>query len=490
MKLPDISLRVQRRISYVLIAVGFIVAIWNGDGSHNPSRSNAYRLDGIMVREVLVVLTRNAPTTYYIDASGNPAGYEFELASQFAASLGVEPLFVIKDTVGDVLEAMAAGQGDIAAAGLTRTVARGAQFSFGPDYKEITQQLVCNRRGDYPRTLEDLPGHSLEVIADSSYDESLRQISAQLGGLSWRASAAFDTEGLLARVAAGEIDCTIADSNIVDINRRYESDLIVPFDVADPQDLAWIVPRGSNDLADALTTWFAAVEAGGLLAALDERHYGHVDEFDYYDVSRFEMRMANRLPPFRAWFEQAAVENDLTWTLLAAVAYQESHWDPNARSRTGVRGLMMLTLPTARDLGVASRLDPEQSIFGGARYLISLQDRIPVEVQGEDRMYFALASYNVGLGHVLDAMRLARSQGLDGNTWSDLQQVLPLLSQRAHFSGLRYGYARGNEALTYVQNIRDYWDILDRAYPAHDENTGSAFTIPNAMDEALRELGD
>ena len=488
--LPLISLRFQRRFAYVLIAFGFLLGIWRDDGSRSPSLDYGYRLNGIEARNVLVVLTRNAPTTYYIDADGRPAGYEYDLATIFAEELGVETHFVILDTVGDILSAMREGQGDIAAAGLTQTEERMTNHAFGPPYREVRQQLVCNRRGDYPRRLNELGDYSLEVIANSSYEETLTALSAEFGGLSWRASTSLDTEGIFARVAAGDVNCTIADSNIVEINRRYEPDLIVPFDMSEAQNLAWVIPRGARDLEARLETWFNELEDDGYLADLDERHYGHVEAFDYYDVSRFEMRVRDRLPPYRDWFEQAATRNDLSWTLLAALAYQESHWDPAARSRTGVRGMMMLTLPTARELGVTSRLDPEESIFGGARYLISLKDRIPVEVQGDDRLYFALASYNVGFGHVMDAMRLAREQGLDGNTWADLQQVLPLLSRREYFSGLTYGYARGFEAVTYVRHIRDYWDILDRTFPAHDENRGSAFTIPNAMDGALERPTD
>ncbi len=478
MHLPPIPLRVQRRISYVLIAVGFIVGIWRDDGSTSLPRGYGYHLDGIQARGVLVVLTRNAPTTYYIDRNGNPAGYEYELAEDFAGSLGVDTHYVIMDTVGDILEAIRTGQGDIAAAGLTRTPEREELYRFGPSYKQVRQQLVCNRTGEYPRRLEDLPNYALEVTANSSYEERLEELSTELGGLSWRASSSLDTEGILARVAAGEVDCAIADSNILAINRRYEPDLIVPFDVSEAQQLAWALPPGAIHVSAALDDWFQDITVSNYLEGLDEQFYGHVDDFSYFDMSRFESRVAERLPPYREWFEQAAAENDLNWTLLAAVAYQESHWDPRARSPTGVRGLMMLTLDTAGELGVTSRLDPEQSIFGGARYLISLHDRLPVEVQGEDRLYFALAAYNVGLGHVLDAMSLARLRGFEGNTWQDLQQVLPLLSRRAHYSGLRYGYARGGQAVIYVQHIRDYQDLLNRTFPAHDANTGSAFPLP------------
>ncbi len=477
-RVPEFSLRVQRRIAYVVIALGFIVGIWRDVGSPDYRVDYGHVLDGILARGTMVVLTRNAPTTFYYDQNGEPAGYEYELARDFADTIGVDARFVIKDTVTEILEGITDGQGDIAAAGLTRTIERMRHYRFGPTYKHIRQQLVCNRAGDYPRRLDDLPGFSIEVIANSSYEETLIGLARRFGDLSFQATVGTDTEGILARVAAGEVDCTIADSNIVAVNRRYEPDLIVPFDMSERQELAWVVPSGADSLVEALNEWFAEVGETDFLVELDERYYGHVDGFDYVDLSVFERRIGTRLPEFRTWFELAGAAQDFPWTLLAAVGYQESHWEPLARSATGVRGLMMLTLATARDLGVANRLDPEESIRGGAAYLRWLYDRMPAEITGDDRLHIALAAYNVGYGHVMDARVLARRQELDPNSWRDLREVLPLLSRRTHYRDLRYGYAPGGQAVIYVQQVRDYWDILNRAFPSHEENTGSAFTAP------------
>jgi len=485
--IPELTLRVQRRITYVVIALGFIVGMWH-DASYPDSRNDyGHVLDGIRARGELVVLTRNAPTTFYYDQNGEPAGYEYELAEDFAHSLGVRARFVIKDTVSDILQGIRAGEGDIAAAGLTRTTERMRRYRFGPAYKRIRQQLVCNRTLDYPRRLADLPGHSIEVIANSSYQETLRALARRIGDLTYQATVGTDTEGILARVAAGEVECTIADSTIVAVNRRYEPNLIVPFDMTEGQDLAWVLPPGSESLSQALDDWFAELSETSFLDELDERYYGHVEEFDYVDVTRFEQRITNRLPELRAWFEQAGVTQELPWTLIAAVGYQESHWDMHARSPTGVRGIMMLTLATAEDLGVANRLDPQESISGGAAYLRSLLTQLPEEIVGDDRLFIALAAYNVGLGHVLDARQLAVTLHKDPNTWLGLREVLPLLSQRAHYRNLRYGYARGGQAVIYVQQVRDYWDILNRLFLSHSENTGSAYAPSRVVEPTPNE---
>jgi len=477
-RIPELTLRMQRRIAYLVIALGCILGIWRDATTPEFRVDDGHVLDGIRARGELVVLTRNAPTTFYYDQNGEPAGYEFELVEDFANSIGVQVRFVIEDTVSDILQGITAGEGDIAAAGLTRTTERMRRYRFGPSYKRIRQQLVCNRTMDYPRSMEDLPGHSIEVIANSSYEETLVAMARRIGELTYQATVGTDTEGILARVAVGEVECTIADSNIVAVNRRYEPDLIVPFDMTEGQELAWVLPPGAQSLSDALSEWFAEVQETSFLDEIDERYYGHVEEFDYVDLRAFEQRISSRLPELRAWFERAGEGADLPWTLLAAVGYQESHWDTTARSPTGVRGVMMLTLATAEDLGVENRLDPEESIMGGGAYLRSIYDRLPETITGEDRLYIALASYNVGLGHVLDARQLAEQRGLDPNTWRDLREVLPLLAQRTHYRNLRYGYARGGQAAIYVQQVRDYWDILNRTFPSHSENTGSAFNPP------------
>jgi len=156
-----------------------------------------------------------------------------------------------------------------------------------------------------------------------------------------------------------------------------------------------------------------------------------------------------------------AAEYQMDWHLLAAVAYQESYWNPLATSPTGVRGMMMLTLPTAREMGVDDRLDAAQSLRGGARYLKNIKRRLPGDIHEPDRTWLALAAYNIGMGHLEDARVITERQGGDPHLWRDVIKALPLLQKSKHFQNTRYGYARGLEAATYVQNIRHYYSILE-----------------------------
>lgn len=182
--------------------------------------------------------------------------------------------------------------------------------------------------------------------------------------------------------------------------------------------------------------------------------------FDFVDVKAVHRRIDERLRPYVDAFQEAAEENEVAWTLLAAQAYQESHWDPLAKSPTGVRGMMMLTQVTAKEVGIDDRLDPIQSIQGGAVYLRRMLNRVEKWGVNEDAMAFALAAYNVGFGHLQDARKLTESDGADPNRWADVAERLPLLSDPEYFSQTRYGYARGSEPVRYVRRIRGYRETI------------------------------
>ncbi len=408
----------------------------------------------------LHVLTRNSATTYYEGPMG-PTGLEYDLAKRFADYLGVKLKLTTPDNFSDILEDVEHGKADFAAAGLTITREREKKVRFGPPYEYITQQLIYRVGTPRPHNINDLTRGQLEVVAHSSHDERLRQLRRTHPRLKWTANPDIEPEELLSLVWEQVIDYTVADSNDVALNRRFYPELRVAFDLTDPQPLAWAFPRGQDDsLYQAAVKFFKKLKADGELDALIDRYYGHVEEYDYAGTTTYMRHIRLRLPDYQAAFEKAADKFNLDWRLLAAMAYQESHWDPEAVSPTGVRGIMMLTLATARHLGIKHRTDPVQSIRGGARYLHTLMEQIPDEVKEPDRTWFALAAYNVGLGHLDDARILTRRRGGDPDKWKDVKQSLPLLRKRKWYRTTRHGYARGNEPVRYVDNIRSYYDIL------------------------------
>jgi len=435
-----------------------------GPAAFGGAAAQARSLEAIQASGKLVVLTRNAPTTWYIGRDDRPTGPEYELVEAFADHLGVEAEYVLEDTVDRILESIERGEGDLAAAGLTITRERRERYRFGPPYQPVTQQVVCRRGGPQPEDLRELSELHIEVIANSSYAELLHDL--ELEGYrtpDWTAVEGVTTEELLRRVWERRLSCTVADSTIVDINRRYFPELVTPMRLSRPQQLGWVLPRDSDALGAALARWMKAFRDDGQLANLREKYYGHFEKFDYVDTRRMMRRVNERLPRYLDWFREASAEQGVSWTLLAAQGYQESHWNPRAESPTGVRGIMMLTRNTAEALGVENRLDPRQSIYGGARYLARMKDRFVDAVTEPDRTWLALASYNVGRAHMHDAQVLARRRGLSPHHWRDIKQVLPLLAKPQYYRKLKYGYARGWEPVRYVQRIREYHHILAAA---------------------------
>lgn len=419
-------------------------------------------LEKIHERGTIRILTRNAPTTYYEGREG-PEGYEYELTQAFAEALGVQAEYRFLDSVDAIVEAVAAGEADLAAAGITRTPTREARGRFGPSYMDIAEQVVCRRGGPRPDSVNELTDVSVLVAAGTSYIETLEQLREALPELTWEATGELSTEQIMQAVWEGKADCTVADSTIVAINRRYYPELTVEFDLSAQQSLAWFLPPDAARLQSRLDKWFGNVKEGGLLDILYRRYYGYAEIFDFVDIRAFKRRIEKRLPRYRTLFEQAGERHGIPWDLLAAQAYQESHWSPRAVSPTGVRGIMMLTRRTARSLDVTDRVDPAQSIDGGARYLRRMIQRVPDSVVAEDRLWFALAAYNIGMGHIHDARRLAEKLGRNPDRWSDMTEVLPLLTQEKYYTTLKYGYARGTEPVLYVRRIRNYRDILRQA---------------------------
>ena len=429
-------------------------------GDRQTAMNRTDVLAQIKARGVLNVATRNAPTSYYLGREGEPQGPEQAMVESFAHHLGVTVRYRVSDSVAGVLDDLASGRADLAAAGLTRTADRRKQFAFGPSYQKVTEQVVCNDQITQPNNVDDLVGTNLVVIPDSSYVERLKTLRQTHPKLSWKTSGEVGTETLLRRVWKGKIACTVADSNIVAINRRYFPSLKIPFALNQPEHLAWAMPRKATELAAAVRDWFDHYKADGDLAAMKTRYYGYVPKFDFVNNRTLVRRINDRFDKYDHLFVQAGRKHDIPPLLLAAQAYQESQWDPKAISPTGVRGIMMLTQRTAKALGVQNRLDPVQSINGGAEYLARMRKRTSDSADPRDRTLLALAAYNVGFAHLRDAQTLAKRLGKDPNHWADLRTVLPLLAEKRYYKTLKYGYARGTEPVRYVNRIRNYEDVI------------------------------
>jgi membrane-bound lytic murein transglycosylase F len=289
----------------------------------------------------------------------------------------------------------------------------------------------------------------------------LAELKTLLPKLEYEESDAVEAVDLLRMVDEGQLALTVVDSNELAINQVYFPQIRVAFDLGDASTLNWAVAAGEDrSLLDRIDAFLKRVEKEGFLQRLSERYYGHLEVLGFVGANTFAKHLQQRLPRYEQQFRLAADEYRIDWRLLAAIGYQESHWKPNAVSKTGVRGLMMLTQNTAKAMGVSNRLDPTQSIQGAAKYFAHVYHGLPDSIVEPDRTWFALAAYNVGGGHLEDARKLTQGAGLDPNKWLDVKKILPRLAQKKWYTKTRYGYARGGEPVHYVANIRRYYDIL------------------------------
>ena len=421
-----------------------------------PSTLERVKEDG-----VLRVITRNSPATYFEDRNGE-TGFEYELVKRFADDLGVELKIETADNLDDMFNQLGQPDGPVlAAAGLVSSENRLQQAKFSHPYLEVTPQIIYRNGQSRPTSAAGLVGKRITVLKGSSHAEQLAELKKQYPGIEYDESDAVEVVDLLRMVDEGQIDLTLVDSNEVAMNQVYFPNVRVAFDLGDARSQRWAVMAGEdNSLLNEINAYLDKVEKNGTLQRLKDRYYGHVDVLGYVGAYTFAQHLQQRLPKYEKFFKEAAKKEQIDWRLLAAMGYQESLWQPTVTSKTGVRGLMMLTQNTAQAMGVSNRLDAKQSIMGGAKYLALIKSELDDDIQEPDRTWFALAAYNVGGGHLEDARKLAKKEGLNPNKWLDVKKMLPRLAQKQWYSKTRYGYARGGEPVHFVANIRRYYDIL------------------------------
>jgi membrane-bound lytic murein transglycosylase F len=440
-------------------------------------------LEQVLDTGELRVVTRDSPTAY-IDGPDGPSGPEYDLVRAFADDLGVDLVIETVQSVSEVIPQLIDGSAHMAAAGLSTTDTRRQYVNFGHPYEVVDMQLIYKLGTGKPRSFEEVIGRTIEVAAGTSHADMLMSLSERYPDLTWTENADVEVAILLAKVAEGEIDFTIADSTEFNIQRHFYPDLRVALDLELDDPLAWAFPQGIGDsLLSRADDFLIRYERDGSLARVKDRYYGHTEKFDYVGTRNFIRHFESRLPRYRQMFEDAAAEWGLDWRLLAAIAYQESHWRSGAVSPTGVRGIMMLTEDTARYLGIEDRVDPENSIFGGAQYYARQTERVAGTVEEPDRTWMALAAYNVGFNHVKDARQIVEWQGGNPDVWVDVSEALPLLAKREWYTRVPFGYARGWEPVLYVNNIRAYYNIL-QWLTANEEAENRKFDVPEEIVEA------
>lgn len=404
---------------------------------------------------------------------GAEAQFERDLAQLFAEQLHTK-LKIVPLPQAEVTSALYKRKAHLAAASL-RSDASATVMRFGPGYQKVRELVVCNRETKPIKTLVDLAGMKLAVLSGSAQEAVLIKAQKDLPSLQWQTRSGLTEHNLLTEVAEGLLDCALANELQLADARNYYPNLVAALDIASPSELAWGFPIDADPkLLEQVQIFFTRIQKDGTLRRLLDRYYGHTDRLDALDSTTFISRISTVLPHYRRFFAEAASLTGEDWRLLAALAYQESQWDPLATSFTNVRGMMMLTEDTADRMKVGNRLDARESIIAGAKYLTLLKEQMPARIAEPDRTWLALAAYNQGYGHLEDARILTSRAKLNPDSWADVKKWMPKLNRPEYYETLKHGYARGGEAVILVENIRSFHSILIRLepdQPALDEST-------------------
>ena len=417
-------------------------------------------LEQIRARHELRVVTLNLPTCYYLGAQGTE-GLEFELAKAFAAKLGVSLSMYPVANERAMQAALASGRADIAAAQLTATADWSHYGRAAEPYARIPQLVVYQRESVKPRGTLQLETAKLAVRANSPQERILDQLKRTVAPtLQWVETAPTNADPL-EDVDSGNADYAIIDAREYSFAHHLYPDVHVGFSLPTDRPVQWIVRRGADDLLDGVNMFFSQMRESGRLVRLAQAATGEARSFAYEESREFQTNLTDRLPRFRPLFEQASAESGVDWRLLAAVGYQESKWDPVAASNNGALGVMMLTSDTAASMGIYDRTNPQQSIFGGARYLAEVREKVPDHIPEPDRTWLTIAAYNVGFGHVEDARVLAQMDGKNPDSWADVRDELPRLAEARWFTKVKHGYARGWEPVQFVDRVQRYLTLLE-----------------------------
>jgi membrane-bound lytic murein transglycosylase F len=426
----------------------------------------------------LVVLVLPGPVLYFPGPDGATIGFNADLIRLYAATKRLPLRFVTANSPLELLEAIGKGQAHVGIGGLLRPVAPRGEPGLGPSavpdhprasadalqwttgYLTVEPVLICNSDGFRPANWNELDGETVAYMDGAGLDPEIAALRLAHPGIKWQPASYPSPAGLIAQVSDGALGYALVGSLPAAIARNIYLNFDVAFRAGPKREMAWAVPARFAALREDLDRFLLRARHDGTLARLSERYMPERPKFGRIDASALKERMEVLLPQLRPMFHDAQEKTGIEWRLLAALAFQESKWDATATSETGVRGMMQITEDTARHLGISDLADPRQNIVGAARYLARLKAKLPARIAEPDRTWFALAAYNIGLGHVEDARILAQKQRLDPNHWSDVKKVLPLLALPEYYGEAKLGYARGGMPVAFVDRVRGYYDLL------------------------------
>lgn len=451
----------------------------SGGGAGDNSKGYA-NLEEIRKRGKLRILVLYSSTTYFM-YRGQSMGYEYEMAAKFAESIGVEPEVVVAENVDRLIELLREGKGDLIAHNLPITNELKDTLNYC-GRQDITHQVLVQRRQKGLHLLRDVPeliGKTVYVVPNSRYHQRLIHLNQELGGgvnIHLIRKDTIATEDLIEMVSEGKIPYTVADVNVAQLNKTYFENIDIQLKISFPQRLSWAVMKENTSLANALNKWYSTTEKRSDYLAIAKRYFEQSKRYGKLVLPRIIKGHVSRYDEI---FKKYAPQLEWDWQLLAAMAYVESEFDPNAESWAGAKGLMQMMPRTATSVGIYNQdiYDPEINVRGAVKYLRNIRQAYLKIPDPLDRDKFILGAYNAGIGHIMDAQALAKKYGKNRVIWDNhVANYVILKSNPDYYSDevCKFGYLRGEETYVYVKKVM-------KAYQYYLSKTPHQWTKPQSI---------
>lgn len=426
-------------------------------------------LERILAEDTIRVVTLSRSTSYF-DYKGEEMGFEYELAQRFANSLGVKLKMVTAKDEPEMIKMLNDKVVDLVAYPVIITNENKEKVSYAEHTFQTSQVLVQQKKKNKFEQIDDvvdLINKELVVVENSKYHKRLKNLDDEIGGgiQIITVSNEEDEESLIEQVSKGEIEYTIADDNIAKVNKTYFKNIDISMRISFTQRSAWILRKNSDDLETAVNKWFESAQSDYTCQYLYHKYF---EQEKQYSKEKPKYINKEKISEYDAYFKKYSEDLEWDWKMLASVAYQESRFNPNAKSWAGAIGLMQLMPNTAKKLGTdsVSMRKPEVSVKTAATYLKRVDNIFSYIEDRNERTKFVLASYNAGVGHIRDAMALAEKNGKSPEKWEDVKIFVLLKAKPEFFNDpvVRHGYLRGEEVYNFVEEImvryQEYVDVI------------------------------
>jgi membrane-bound lytic murein transglycosylase F len=415
-------------------------------------------LDDIISSDTLRVITMYGPTSYFLYRD-NQMGYEYEVQKKLCDELNVVSQLIIAPDIPTMLKWLQEGKGDLIAYRVPYTQENKELVAF-TDVQYVSNQVLVQRQSDsIIKTVLELSGDTITVPQNSIYKGRLEALDDEIGGgiIVELVDDSIPTEELIARVAHHQLSYTVSDDVTASINKTIFGNIDYSLAISFPQRSAWVVSKNAPQLLKYINNWASGFTKQSAFSAIHKKYFETSKYFESVGYKRIPV--PSEISMFDALFKSESERLGWDWRLLAAVAFKESRFDPDAVSWAGAGGLMQLMPNTALSLGLDSLqvFEPDKNVHAATTYLLSLSKLFPGIDNPTEKIKFVLASYNAGIGHIFDARALATKYQKDPNVWDDVKEFLLKKSDPAFYSDsvCKYGYCRGKEPVTYVDIIMD-----------------------------------